>query len=91
MDRKTVAAKSRCRVWVVRYDGEPPADWHDIPVGAVAVEPAERRTMPPGQARRYVETFNRAALAGGRKVWAVALPVRICHEGDLQPGQALAR
>jgi hypothetical protein len=45
--------------------------------------------MTPRQARRYVEAFNRAALGGSRKVWAVALPVRVRYEGEPQPGEPL--
>ena len=90
MDNQTRAAKGRCRVWIVRYGGDPPADWHDIPRDAVAMEPAERQTMSAGQARRYVEAFNRAAVGGARKVWAVALPVRPRYDGDLHPGELLS-
>ncbi len=89
MDGKARAAASRCRVWIVRYAAAAPADWHDVPAGAVAVEPAERRLMTTSQAERYVEAFNREALGRGRRVWAVALPVRIRYEGDPRPGELL--
>ncbi len=80
---------TRHRVWIVRYEGWRPGTWHDIPAGAIAVEPAERGTMTTRQARRYVEAFNRAAQNGPRKTWAVALPVTIRYVGDPQPGEAL--
>jgi hypothetical protein len=79
----------RCRVWIVRYEGTPPTAWLDVPAGAVAIEPAEGRAMTARRARRYVEAFNRAALAGTQKVWAVALSVTIRYEGDARPGQRL--
>ena len=79
----------RCRVWVVRYEGAPPTAWHDVPAGAVAIEPAEGQTMTARRAGRYVEAFNRAALRGTHKVWAVALPVTILYEGDARPGERL--
>jgi len=60
--------KTRYRIWIVRYEGAPPDCWHDVPLDAIAVEPAERGTMAVRQAGRYVETFNRAALGGARKV-----------------------
>ena len=41
-------------------------------------------------ARRYVEAFNGAVLGGRRKVWAVALPVRIEYQGDPRPGEKIA-
>jgi hypothetical protein len=81
---------TRYRVWIVRYEGPPPADWLNVPSGAVAVEPAEEGTMTRRQAHRYVEAFNRAAVVARRKVWAAAVPVTIRYSGDPQPGGALA-
>ena len=89
MDGKTKAGENRCRVWIVRYGEAAPTGWHDVPPGAVAIEPAERHAMTASRAKRYVEAFNRAALARGRKVWAVALPVTIRYDGDPQPGELL--
>lgn len=79
------------RVWIVRYQGWPPGAWHDIPADAVAVEPAEREAMAAGRARHYVEAFNRAAQAGQRKIWAVAVPVALRYVGDPQPGETIVR
>ena len=42
--------------------------------------------MTARRARRYVEAFNRVALGGMQKVWAVAVPVTIRYEGDARPG-----
>ena len=89
MGRRAKAVDNRCRVWIVRYEEAAPAGWHDIPPDAVAIEPAERHVMTASQAKRYVEAFNRAALGRARKVWAVALPIRIRYEGDPRPGEAL--
>jgi hypothetical protein len=80
---------TRYRVWIVRYQQQPAA-WHDVPPGAVAIEPAERGTMTGRRARQYVEAFNRAAQNGRRKIWAVALPVVIRYMGDPQPGETLS-
>jgi hypothetical protein len=82
---------TRYRVWIVRYEGWRPEAWHDVPAGAIAVEPAERRAMTIRQARRYVEAFNRAVGSGPRKIWAVALPVAIHYVGDPQPGEAIVQ
>jgi hypothetical protein len=82
--------ETRNRVWIVRYEGRRPDQWGDMPADAIAVEPAERRTMTARQARRYVEAFNRAAQSGSRKIWAIALPVTIRYVGDPQPGEAIA-
>ena len=83
-------AGTRYRVWIVRYEGLPPANWHDVPTGAVAVEPAEDGAMTRRQAHRYVEAFNRAAIGARRRVWAAAVPVTIRYNGDPQPGGELA-
>lgn len=83
--------ETRYRVWIVRYPGWPPDAWHDIPADAVAVEPAEREAMAAGRARHYVEAFNRAAQAGQRKIWAVAVPVVLRYVGDPQPGETIVR
>jgi len=89
MDGRATGVENRCRVWIVRYGEVTPAGWHDVPPGAVAIEPAEGRPMTASQAKRYVEAFNRAALGGAQKVWAVALPVRVRYDGDPQPGEPL--
>ena len=81
--------RARYRVWIVRYEGLPPANWHDVPAGALAIEPAEEGTMTGRQARRYVEAFNRAALGARRKIWAAAVPVAVRYDGDPQPGGVL--
>lgn len=81
---------SRYRVWIVRYEGRQPGAWCDVPVGATAVEAAERGTMTVRRARQYVEAFNRAVEKSRRKIWAVAIPVSIRYVGDAQPGQTLA-
>lgn len=79
----------RFRVWIARYDRWQPGDYREVPPAAVAVEPAEEDTMSGEEASTYVEAFNRAALAGARNLWAVALPVRVRYEGEPRPGQAI--
>jgi hypothetical protein len=85
------AVETHYRVWIVRYEGWPPDVWHNIPAGAIAVEPAEQGTMSRRQARRYIEAFNRTVQVSRQKIWAVALPVDIRYIGDPQPGEALSR
>ena len=79
----------RFRVWIVQYDHWQPSSHHDIPVEAIVLEPAEYGSMPRGEAALYVESFNRTALEGGRKIWAVAIPVVLRYEGDPQPGETI--
>ena len=89
MCRSPSAVETRCRVWIAMYEGPGPADWNGIPERAIALEPAESRTMTFRRARRYVEAFNRAAAEGRRKVWAIAVPVAVHYEGEPRPGDVL--
>jgi len=81
----------RFRVWIVAYEGAAPTDWCSLPPGAIAVTPAERGTMSARRAGVYVEAFNRAAVAGPAKRWAVALPVSVRYEGEPERGQPITR
>ena len=78
------------RVWITRYGGRAPENLAQVPADALALEPAEGGTMSAHEATRYVAAFNRAALARRRKLWAVALPVKVRYEGDPRPGEELA-
>jgi hypothetical protein len=80
---------NRFRVWIVAYEGTAPTDWRNVPRGAIAVAPAERCTMSARRAGVYVEAFNRAAVAGPAKRWAVALPVNVRYEGEPESGQPI--
>jgi hypothetical protein len=90
MDDRKRSGRARFRVWIAVYRDWQPDHYRDNPPRATALEPAEPRTMTARQARRYVEAFNRMALARGKKVWAVALPVTVAYGGDPQPGAPLA-
>jgi hypothetical protein len=79
----------RFRVWIAVYRDWQPGHYRDLPPQAIALEPAEPGTMSARQARRYVGAFNRVALARGKKVWAVALPVAVSYRGDARPGAPL--
>jgi hypothetical protein len=87
-DRNRCGAE-RFRVWITVYQDWQPGHDRDIPPQATALEPAEPQTMTARQARRYVGVFNRVALARGKKVWAVALPVTVSYRGDARPGTLL--
>jgi hypothetical protein len=95
MPRATPGAENRCaegryRVWIAAYRQGQPCGWRDVPPDAVALEPAEAETMSAAEAAVYVEAFNRAAWGQPRKIWAIALPVSVCYEGDPRPGQTIA-
>lgn len=81
----------RHRIWIVRYVGKTPDDWHDLPASGVALEPAEPGALPEKRARKYVEAFNRAALDRRQNVWAIAVPVTLRYEGDLTAGDVVGR
>jgi len=87
MRARTTTSSLRFRVWIVRYQDWQPRNLLDRPDRAVAVEPAERNTMRAEQATVYVEAFNRAALAAGRRLWAVAVPVVVRYEGEPRIGE----
>ena len=75
------------RVWIATISDWRPRVCTDVPLAAVALEPAEEGTMSARKAARYVQAFNRAVLGGTPKVWAIALPVVIRYDGDPVPGQ----
>jgi hypothetical protein len=79
------------RVWITASGDWQPNDPHDIPPIATAIEPAEEGVFSACRAARYVAAFNRTALARRLRVWAVALPVVVRYEGDLEVGQHLVR
>ena len=37
----------------------------------------------------FVESFNRSMLSADQSVWAVAVPITVCYEGDVEPGMAV--
>ncbi|MFH1924710.1 MAG: hypothetical protein ABIP48_33075 [Planctomycetota bacterium] len=80
----------RHRVWIAGYRDWKPGGYSEVPPDAVALEPAENGDLSAREAARYVEAFNRAALAGRRKIWAVAVPVAVRYDGEPCPGQPLA-
>lgn len=77
------------RVWIARYEHWAPESCSQVPPSAIAQELAEEETMSACQATRYVEAFNRAALARHRKLWAIALPVTMRFEGEPHPGDTI--
>jgi hypothetical protein len=85
------------RVWIVRYRGRPPRGPGETPARCRALEPAEEQAMSAREATQYTAAFNGALLAGRRekrgprKLWAVAVPVKLRYDGDLHPGQGLTQ
>jgi hypothetical protein len=78
------------RVWLCAFTDWEPRGLSDVPPSATALEPAESGTMSADQAAHYVQSFNGRMMAGGRRLWAVAIPVSIRYQGEPNPGQRLA-
>ena len=75
------------RLWISRYDGWAPNRWDDIPPEAVALEPAIDGVYSSAQAAAFVEGFNTEMLRDAQRRWAIAIPVTVRYDGDLEPGQ----
>lgn len=75
------------RLWTVRAENWLAQHWHDVPPGAIALEPVEDALYSEDEAAIFVEIFNRAMLAEARPLWIVAVPVRYRLDGDAVAGQ----
>ena len=80
------------RVWIVQCHGWLPCRWNDMPPEAIAVAAASDACMTPRVAARFVEGFNCEMLQRRRSFWAIAVPIIVRFEKDLEPGEsAVAR
>ena len=61
----------------------------DVPPRATALEPVARALYSAEEAALFVEGFNGSMLCGDRPLWAVAVPITIRYEGDVQPGMVV--
>ena len=77
------------RVWMVGYRDWQPADCHDVPPEAEAIEPVEVGCLSRREAAEYVEQFNRTMLTQPARLWALAVPVEVRYVGDLLPGDTV--
>jgi hypothetical protein len=91
MTRQSSDWPAQYRVWIAAYRNWTPRSCCDVPSHGVALEPAEMDTMSASQAARYVEAFNRAALAQDRKIWAVAILITVRYDGEPRRGQLLTK
>lgn len=76
-------------VWIVGVGDWQPAHVLDMPPRALAVEPAEDRTMSAVEADVYIAGFNEKALADGSSYWALRVPVRCFVGSAIAAGQWL--
>lgn len=77
------------RVWITRFHDWQPTHWSDVPPEATAIEPIVGECISAEGAANLVEGFNQVMLEKPKRVWAVAVPVVVCYEQDLQPGQSV--
>jgi hypothetical protein len=75
------------RIWIVECGPWRPAHWRDVPPASRAIELAEEQCLSTAAAAAYVQGFNEHMLATGRRVWAIAVPVRVVY----QESAAIAR
>ena len=79
------------RVWIARTEDWQPRHWTEIPPAAWALRPAEEGVMSAVQASCYLSGFNGQLLGNPKNVWAIAVPVRVSYQGDMEPGQRFAK
>lgn len=75
------------RLWISRYESWAPSRWDDVPPEALALEPAIDGVYSSAQAAAFVEGFNTEMLRDAQRRWAIAIPVTVRYDGDLEPGQ----
>jgi hypothetical protein len=73
------------RVWLARYYDWEPCEWYEVPQDATALEPVDG-CMTADEAALFLQGFNQAMLRQPRQIWAVAIPVSVRYDGDLEPG-----
>lgn len=77
------------RLWIATYADWSPAHWSDSPPQARALELVEDAAYSADEAALFLEGFNSAMLELQRPIWAVAVPIVVRYEGDVQPGAAV--
>ncbi|REK19180.1 MAG: hypothetical protein DWQ37_01955 [Planctomycetota bacterium] len=85
MDR-IASAQPLFRLWIASYANWEPQRWNEAPPEAVALEPVADTAYTEREATVFLEGFNTAMLSGDRPLWAVAVPVALRYEGDVQAG-----
>ncbi|MCE9555201.1 MAG: hypothetical protein K8T91_17770 [Planctomycetes bacterium] len=85
----TAGAERRYRVWIVTCEGWLPQSPSDVPPHAIALEPAEEWLMSAEEAGAYLEGFNQTVLEEQTGHWAVAVPIQVRYEGNIQEGKVV--
>jgi hypothetical protein len=79
------------RLWIVRCSNWQPTHWNQQPPRATVERLVDEAVYSAQEAALVLEGFNGWILqeldtARGACLWAVAVPVRIRYEGDLEAG-----
>jgi hypothetical protein len=74
------------RLWIATCAQWRPQRWTDLPPRATALEPVDDAVYSAAEAALFLQGFNASMLDGSGPVWAVAVPVVICYEGDAVAG-----
>ena len=77
------------RVWIAQYQNWQPKHWSDVPPEATAIKPIDGECISAEGAADLLEGFNRVMLEKPRRVWAVAVPVVVRYDHDLEPGETV--
>jgi len=89
MEKMTRGGPTLFRLWIAAYTDWQPMHWNQSPPRATAVEPVEDMLYTAAEAATFVESFNRSMLSADQPVWAVAVPITIRYEGDVEPGMTV--
>jgi hypothetical protein len=75
------------RLWIGACGNWQPTAWTDIPATFVAIEPVDGECVSADAAAAFLEGYNGRMLSQTATHWAVAVPVEVRYQGDLEPGQ----
>lgn len=81
------AAARLFRLWIARYANWRPQGWSDTPPEATVLQPVDDAVYSAEEAAVFLQGFNSEILGHEPSLWAVAVPVTLVYQGDVQAGQ----
>ncbi len=63
-----------------------PSEWNQMPPRATALESVDDGPYLAADAAAFIEGFNNPVLRERRPIWAIAIPVTLCYQGDASVG-----
>lgn len=79
----------RYRLWIARVGQERPRHWGAAPARATALHLVDDGLYSADEAALFLEGFNGCREPLDPSLWAVAVPVQVCYEGDARSGQVI--